>query len=123
VDADTEEVAQKLRDVGVVAYDEDVLGGGVFAQEALELREGCGGGERVGDDDFLLVTSFGGDELGGLLAAFERAGDDEVEAEIEGVEDVGELEALGLAVLVEGTLDVENRIGAAKTRAGVAEDE
>ena len=123
MDADAEEMAEELRDVGVVAYDEDVLGGGVLAQEALELREGGGGGERIGDDDFLLVAGLGGDELGGLLAALERAGDDEVEAEIEGVEDVGELEALGLAVFVEGTLDVEYRIGAAKTRAGVAEDE
>ena len=72
---------------------------------------------------FCFVAGFGGDELGGLLAALEGAGDDEVEAELEGVEDVGELQALGLAVLVEGTLDVEERIGAAEAGAGVAEDE
>lgn len=123
VGADAEQVAEKLGEVGIVAYDEDVLGGGGLAQQALELGEGGGGGETVGDDDLLLVAGLGGDELGGLLGALERARDDEIEAEIESVEDVGELEALGLAVLVEGALEVEERIGAANTGAGVAKDE
>ncbi len=106
VGADAEEMAEELGDVGVVADDEDVFGGGAVAQKALELGEGGGGSERGGDEDLLLVAGLGGDELGGLLRALEGAGDDEVEVELESVEDVGELEALGLAVLVEGTLDV-----------------
>ena len=106
-----------------MADDEDVFGGGALAEKALELREGGGGSERGGDEDLLLVAGLSGDELGCLLAALERAGDDEIEAELEGVENVGELQTLGLAVLVEGAFDVEERIGAAKACAGVAEDE
>jgi len=56
------------------------------------------------------------------VAALEWAGDDEIEVELEGVEDVGELQALGFAVLVDGTLEVEERIGARTAGAGVAKD-
>ena len=106
-----------------MAYDENVLGGGALAQKALELGEGGGGGEGIGDEDLLFVAGLGGDELGGLLGALEGARDYEIEAGLEGVEDMGELEALGLAVLVDGTLEVEERIGARTTGAGVAKDE
>jgi len=34
-----------------------------------------------------------------------------------------EMEAVALAVFVEGTLEVEERVGAADSRAGVPEDE
>ena len=122
VDADAEEVAEELGEGGVVADDEDVFEGGGVAEEALELGEGGGGCERGGDEDLLLVAGLGGDELGGLLAALEGAGDDEVKAGLEGVEDVGELEALGFAVLVEGPLEVEEWVGALEAGAGVAED-
>jgi hypothetical protein len=64
--ADTEEMADELGDVGVMADDEDVLKGRAFAQQALELRERGRGGERVGDEDFLLVAGLGGNELSGL---------------------------------------------------------
>ena len=107
VGADAEQMAEELGDVGIVADDQDVLVGGALAQQALELGEGGGGGERVGDEDLLLIAGLGGDQLGGLEAALEGARDDQVEVELEGVEDVGELQALGLAVLVEGTFDVE----------------
>ena len=49
IGADTEEMAEELGDVGVVADDEDVFGDGRLAQQALELREGGGGGEGVGE--------------------------------------------------------------------------
>jgi len=122
VGADAEQVAEKLGDVGVVADDENVLRGGPVAEKALELGEGRGGSKRGGDQDFLFVAGLGSNELGGLLGALEGARDDEIEVGIEGVEDVGELQALCLAVLVEGTLDIEERIGAANTGAGVAEN-
>ena len=121
--ADAQELAEELGEVGIVAYDEDVLGGGGVAQQALELGEGCGRSKGVGDEDLLLKARLGGDKLGGLQGALEGAGDHQVEAEIEGVEDVGELEALGLAVLVDGTLEIEDRIGARTTGTGVAKDE
>ena len=105
-----------------MAHDEDVLVGIALAEKALELGVGGGGGERIGEEDVLLVSGLGGDELGGLLAALEGAGDDEVKAGLEGVEDVGEVEAVALAILVEGAFDVEQRVGAADAGAGVAED-
>ena len=116
-------MAEELGDVGVVAYDENVFVGSALAEEALKLGEAGSGSEGGGDEDFLLVAGFGGDELGGLLGTLEGARDDEVEAGLQRVEDVGELQALGLAVLVEGTFDVEEGIGAANTGAGVTEDE
>ena len=89
VGADAEQMAEELGDVGVVADDEDVFVGGALAEEALELGEAGSGSEGGGDEDFLLVAGFGGDELGGLLGTLEGARDDEVEAGLEGVEDVG----------------------------------
>ncbi len=119
----TDKLSEEGSDVGVMADDEDVFVGGAIAQEALELAIGGGGKKGIGDEDVLLVAGFGGDELGGLLAALERAGDDEVEARLEGVEHLGELEAVGLAVFVEGAFDVEERVCAANAGTGVAEDE
>ncbi len=85
--------------------------------------EGGGGGESVGLEDLGLVAGLGADKGGGLEAALEGAGDDEVELNVEGVEDVGELEAVPLALLVEGPLGVEDRVGSARSGAGVAKDE
>ena len=101
VGADAEQVAEELGDVGIVADDEDVLKGAGVTQQALKLGEGGGGGEGVGDEQLLLIAGLGGDELGSLLGALEGAGDDEIKVEVERVEDLGELEGLRLAVLVE----------------------
>ena len=70
-----------------------------------------------------FVAGLGADERRGLQAALERAGDDEVELDLQRVEDMRELKAVALAVFVERTLDVEQRIGAAGSGAGVAKDE
>ena len=121
--ADAQELAEELGEVGIVAYDEDVLGGGGVAQQALELGEGCGRSKGVGDEDLLLKARLGGDKLGGLQGALEGAGDHQVEAEIEGVEDVGELEAVPLTLLVERAPGVEDWVGAACAGACVPEDE
>ena len=48
-------------------------------EEFLELFEGGVGGEGVGVEDVGLVAGLGADQRGGLQAALERAGDDEVE--------------------------------------------
>jgi hypothetical protein len=122
-DAEAEEQSKELGDVGIVADDEDVFVGRALAEEALKLGEAGAGSEGGRDEDLLLVAGLGGDELGSLLAALEGAGDDEVEAGLEGVEDVGELEALGLTVLVERAFDVEERIEAFEAGAGVAEND
>jgi len=43
IGAYTEEMAEELGDIGVVADDENVFVGGTFAQETLELGEVRGG--------------------------------------------------------------------------------
>ena len=117
-----EERAEEGGEVGVVADDEQVLVAGALAQQLLELGEGGVWRERGGGEDFGLVAHLGADQRGGLHGALKRAGDDEVELELHGVEDMGELEAVALAVLVEGALVVEDRIGALDAGAGVAQD-
>jgi len=117
-----EERAEECVEVGIVADDEQVLVAGVLAQKLLELGEGGVGSERGGGEDFGLVAHLCADERGGLHGALQGAGDDEVELELHGVEDMGELEAVALAVLVEGTLVVEDRVGALHAGAGVAQD-
>ena len=74
------------------------------------------GGERGGVEDLRFVAGLGADERGGLQAALEWAGDDEVELDVQGVQDMGELEAVALAFLVEGALEVEGGIGRAECR-------
>ncbi len=106
-----------------MAYDEEIFGVGAVLQEFVEVLEGGGGGEGVGVEDLGFVAGLGADEGGGLEAALERAGDDEIELNVESIEDMGELEAVAFAFLVEWALEVEEGIGAAGASAGVAEDE
>ena len=116
------ELAEECRDVGIVADDEKVFVGGALTQQALELGEGRGGSQAFGHEDAGLVAGFGADELRGLHAALERAGDDEVEVELHRGEDVSEMQAVALAVFIERTLGVEDGIDAAGAGAGVAKD-
>jgi hypothetical protein len=106
-----------------VADDEDVLVAAALVEELLEVLEGGFGSQAVGEQDLGFVTGLGADEGGGLEAALEGAGDYEIELNFQGVEDVGEVEAVAFAVLVEGAFQVEEGIFATKTCAGVAEDE
>lgn len=106
-----------------MAYDEEIFGVGTVLQEFVEVLEGGGGGEGVGVQDLGFIAGLGADKGGGLEASLEGAGDDEIELDVEGIEDMGELEAVALAFLVEWPLEVEEGIGAAGASAGVAEDE
>ncbi len=91
-------------------------------EELLEVFEGGFGGERVGGQDLGFVAGLGADERGGLEAALEGAGDDEVELDVQGVQDVRELETVLLAFFIEGALEVECRIRAPQTGTGVSKD-
>ena len=106
-----------------MADDQEVLGVGALLEELLESLRVAAGARRVGEEDVGLVAGLGADEGGGLEAALEGAGDDQVELNVERVEDVGELEAVALAFFVEGTFGVEERVGAACAGAGVAKNE
>jgi hypothetical protein len=118
-----QEGSEKCSEVGIVADNEEILGVGAVLEEFLEIFVGGGGGEPVGLEYFGFVAGLGADKRRGLEAALEGAGNDEVKLDVEGVEDVGELKAVALAFLVEGTLAVEERVGAARSGASVAKDE
>jgi hypothetical protein len=105
-----------------VADEQQVLNIAVVFDEFVEVFEGAGGGEGVGVEDLGFVAGLVGNEGGGLEAALEWAGDDEIEVDVEGIEDVGELEAVALTLFVEGTFDVENRVGTGCAGARVPED-
>ena len=106
-----------------MADDQKVFAGGAFLEKLLEIFEGGFGGEGRGGHNLGLVACLGAYEGGGLEAAFERAGDDEVELDVQCVQHMGELEAVFLAFFVEGTFLIEGWICAAKSGACVAEDE
>jgi hypothetical protein len=57
-----------------------------------------------------------------LQGALEGARDDAVELHIKGAEEAADEEALLLAFFVEGALDVDNGVGAACARAGMAKN-
>jgi hypothetical protein len=105
-----------------VTHDEEVFGVFAVLEEALEILEGCGGCERVGLQDRGFVSGLGPNERRSLEAALERAGDDEVELDVECTEDVGELDAVTLALLIERSLGVEERVDAPSARAGMAKN-
>ena len=73
--------------------------------------------------DLGFVAGLGADERGGLEAALERAGDDEVELNVQGVQDMGELEAVFFAFLIEGALERRGLGCTPDAGAGVAKDE
>jgi hypothetical protein len=105
-----------------VSDDENVLEGGVLVKELVELGQGGLGCEGFGEQDPGLVAGLCANEGGGLEAALEGAGEDDVELDAEGVEDVGQVQAMVLAVLIEGALEVQDWIGAADAGTGVAKD-
>jgi hypothetical protein len=117
-----EERTEEVGEIGIVANDQKVIAAGVFAEKSLEVFEGSFGGERGGVENLGFVTGLGADQGGGLQAALERARDDEVELNVQGVEHVSELQTMLFAFLIKGALGIEHWIGTAKTGAGVSKD-
>jgi hypothetical protein len=102
--------------------DEKIFAFRALAEERLEIFEGSVWGESGGMEYLRFVAGLGAYEGGGLQAALERAGDDKVELDVQGVQHMGKLEAVFFAFLVEGTFLVQGWVSAAKSGAGVAED-
>ena len=116
---------RKLVEVGVVADDEEVFVVVGTRERSFWKSLRVASGARALESRICgLVAGLGADEGGGLQAALERAGDDEVELYLQCVQYMGELEAVALAVFVEGAFERRGvgfwRAGAG---AGVAEDE
>ena len=78
--------------------------------------------ELAGMHNLRLVSGFRRYQLCGLESAFERAGDDQVEVYLQCIQHMRELKAMLLAFLVERPSDIEERIGAPNSGAGVAKD-
>jgi len=106
-----------------VADKEDIFAIAAFVKEMLKVAGRGLRRERSGDLDGGFVAGLGADERGCLQASLQIAGDDDIELNIQCVQDVGELEAVALAVFIEGAPDVEKRVSAAGPGARMAEDE
>ena len=117
-----EERSQEVGEVGVVADDQDIFAGLMFAQELLEVFEGGRRGESGGLQDGGLVAGLGTDEGGRLEAAFEWARDDEVELYVHCIQHLRELKAVALAFFIEGALYVEHGVQATGNCTGVTKD-
>lgn len=94
----------------------------VVAQEFLEVFEGGAGSEGGGRKDLGFVACLGAYEGGGLEAALERARDDEAELYVQSIQHMREVDALLLALFVEGALRVQHWVSARHPCTGVAED-
>lgn len=117
-----EECREEERYVGVMADNEDVFLVRNGDQEILEVLEGRGRGEGFGVQNWRFVAGFGADKRSCLQAALERTGDDDVELNLQGVEDGGELEAVALAFFIKRTLLVDQGIHAAGAGACMAKN-
>ena len=106
-----------------MAYYEDVFVASGFVEELLEVLLGGLGGEGVGEQDLGFVAGFGAYERGGLEAALEGAGDDEIEIYLQCTQHMRELEAVSFAVFVEWPFEIEERIFSAFPGAGVTKNE
>ena len=76
----------------------------------------------LGDHDLGVVADLRAHQRGRLQCALERAGDDQIELNLQGVQVPADQQALLLAFLVEGTFDVDQRIRAADSGAGMTKD-
>jgi hypothetical protein len=106
-----------------MAYYEEVFVASGFIEELLEVLLGGLGGEGVGEQDLGLIAGLGAYERGGLEAAFEGARYDEIEAYLQCIQYMREVEAVLFAVFVEGAFEIEEGIFSANACAGVAENE
>jgi hypothetical protein len=117
-----QERAQESGEIRVVADDEEIFAGGALAEELLEILESGVRSESRGVKDLRFVAGLGADEGGSLKAALQGTGDNEVKLDVQCIQHMGELETMLFALLVEGAFLIEERVGTAKSGAGVAED-
>jgi hypothetical protein len=90
-----------------VADQQEVFVVPAFEEQLLEAAERSLGRERVRKQNLRFVSSLCPYQRGGLDASLQRTGDDEIELDLQSIEDVGEVNALPLAVFIERSLDIE----------------
>jgi hypothetical protein len=105
-----------------MTYDEEIFASGAVVQELLEVLESGSGGQCGRMQDLRFVAGLGANQGGGLEAALEGAGDDEVELDVQSVKDMSELKTVLLAFFIKGALRVDYWIGTSQTGTGVSKD-
>ena len=117
-----DQLTKKLRQCGIVPHHQHVFIGAALPDQTLKLGIGCLRFECLGMQDTGLIAGFRADQLGRLQAALQRAGDDEIEAELQPVKDVGEVQAVAFAVFIQWSLNINLWIIPPGARAGMAQD-
>jgi len=100
----TDDAAEKVAQIGIVADEQDGILARVFLEELLEVGKAGLGAQRVLFDELAFVAHFISDQGGGLHGAFERAGNDDLDLHAEGCESAADEAALLDAVFVERAL-------------------
>ena len=105
-----------------MADHQNVVIGRERCDQSLEAGDGTRRRNRVRDLNLAVVSHFCAHQRGGLQCALERAGDDQVELNPQGVQVPGNQQALLLAFFVERTLDVNGGVCAADTGARMSKN-
>jgi len=103
--------------------DEQVLVLLALRKKLLKVAERGVWGERIREQYLRFVPGFGTHERGCLKAALERTRNDEIELNLQFIQNVGEMQALPFAVLVEGAFYIEQRIGTSHAGGSVPQEE
>ena len=90
-----------------------------FMHQVQKRSQGCVGRKGVGRFDACVIRDFSPNQRRGLERALQRAGDDEVEVNLERAQIAADNETLQLALFIEWALDVNNRVCATGAGAGV----
>jgi len=114
---------EKGGQVRIVPDEEEILAVRIVAEELLEVLDCCGGGERVGVKDLGFVPCLSADERGGLEAALQWAGDNQIELDVQCIQNIGELQAVFFSFFIKRALGVKDWIGSPHAGAGVSKDE
>jgi len=117
-----EQRAEEAVDIRVVANDKDVFAVTKLVKKMLEFVKVGFGGKCSGEQDLRLVAGFGADERSGLHASFEIAGDDDIKLDLQRIQNMSKLQAVALSVFIERAFDIEERVGAAHSGAGMTKN-
>jgi len=113
------ETAKELEEVGVVAHNQNAFAVSVPCQHLLKCSEIGVEAEGGADFDFGFIAQLRTHKLRCLQGALERAGDDNVELDLEGGEHARHEHALLFSVLDQSPLGVEGRVFAAESSVSV----
>ena len=117
-----EQRAEEAVDIRVVANDKHVFAVAKLVNEMLEVVQAGFRGKCTGEQDLGLVTSLRADEGGGLHASLEIAGDNDVELDLQRIQDMSKLQAVALSVFIERAFEIEERVSAAGSGAGMTKN-